>query len=132
MPDTPRTFSAAWDRGDRVPLPWVGDERQVLTSYLEWHRQTFALKCADLSAEQLSTRALPPSKLTLHGLLRHLAGVERWWFRIQYAGEKERTMAGTGQRSNLRRVLVHLLAEYARHTGAADLLRQRLDGAVGY
>lgn len=37
--------------------------------------------------ERLSDRSVPPSTLSLHGLLRHMAGVERWWFRQQFAGE---------------------------------------------
>jgi hypothetical protein len=159
--------------------PLVGDEREILTAYLDWHRQTFELKCAGVPPERLSERDVPPSGLSLHGLARHLAGVERWWFRTQFVGEDvpmlyysdddpnqdfddldgdvaealavwraecERsreivanaasldetgTHAATGNPVSLRRVMVHLIAEYARHNGHADLLRERIDGATG-
>jgi len=74
-----------------MPSP-VGDEREVLVGLLEFRRRTFELKCAGLSQEQLSQRAVEPSTLTLHGLARHLAGVERWWFRMQFAGETDLQM----------------------------------------
>ncbi|WP_431982579.1 DinB family protein [Streptomyces qinglanensis] len=83
----PTAFSVPWADGTREPLPLVGDERELLTRYLDHYRETLLLKCTGVPAEALSERAVPPSGLTLHGLLRHLAGVERWWFRIQLAGE---------------------------------------------
>lgn len=158
----------------------MGDDREILTAYLDWHRQTFELKCAGLPPERLSERGVPPSGLSLHGLVRHLAGVERWWFRVQFAGEdvpllyysdddpdqdfddldgdvaealavwraecdrsrqivadassldQTGTHKATGNPVSLRRVLVHLIAEYARHNGHADLLRERIDGATGF
>jgi hypothetical protein len=118
--------------------------------------------------------------LSLHGLLRHLAGVERWWMRIQFAGEDlpllyysdddpdqdfdtldgdvttasyvwreecaaaREVVAATesldelgrnpngGEPFTLRYALVNMIAEYARHNGHADLLRERFDGATGY
>ncbi len=165
--------------GERADPPLVGDEREVLTTYLDYHRRTFELKCEGVPLDRLSERAVPPSGLTLHGLARHLAGVERWWFRIQFAGEDldllyyadddpnmdfdrldgdplavlaawraecdasrrivaatesldaTGTHALTGNPVSLRRVLVLMIAEYARHNGHADLLRERIDGAVG-
>jgi hypothetical protein len=117
--------------------------------------------------------------LSLHGLVRHLAGVERWWFRIQFAGEgvpllyysdddpdqdfdrvdgdvsdafavwrdecqhsrdivartpsldQTGIMKSNGRPVALRRVMVNMIAEYARHNGHADLLRERIDGATG-
>ncbi|MDJ1137673.1 DinB family protein [Streptomyces iconiensis] len=84
---TPQHLSPFFEGDTREPLPLVGDEREVLTRYLEWYRETIAMKCAGLSREQLSEKSMPPSTMSLHGLLRHLAGVERWWFRIQLAGE---------------------------------------------
>ncbi|SEB45555.1 Protein of unknown function [Amycolatopsis tolypomycina] len=78
---TPRLTSARTD-----PAP-VADERQALTETLDYYRRTFELKCAGLEPAQLSERSVPPSTLTLHGLLRHLTGCERWWFRMQFAGE---------------------------------------------
>ncbi|MFD9963002.1 DinB family protein [Amycolatopsis sp. NPDC058986] len=73
--------------GERVDPSCVADERRSLTEYLEWHRRTFELKCAGLGQAQLSELSVPPSGMSLHGLLRHLTGVERWWFRQQFAGE---------------------------------------------
>ncbi|MFC8716302.1 DinB family protein [Kitasatospora sp. NPDC057198] len=178
----PQTFSPAWaDAAGRTDPPLVGDEREVLLSYLEFHRETFALKCAGVPAGRLSEFLVPPSGLTLHGLVRHLAGVEQWWLQIQFAGDESRPVLyysdddpdqdferldgdfdeafatwraqveisrrivadtpsleatgvhkATGQPVSLRRILVHMLAEYARHNGHADLLRERIDGATGY
>ncbi|MEU8630591.1 DinB family protein [Amycolatopsis sp. NPDC048633] len=74
----------AGERADPTP---VADERRALTESLDYYRRTFELKCEGLDPARLSERSVPPSTLTLHGLLRHLTGVERWWFRIQFAGE---------------------------------------------
>jgi len=174
MSGTPR-----WNGDTRVTPPAVGGEREILSAMLDWHRATFELKCAGLTPRQLSERAVPPSSLSLHGLVRHLAGVERWWFRIQFAGvdvpvpyysdddpnqdfdrldgnpdeafavwraecEQSRRITAaagsldetgirkrTGEPISLRRILVDMIAEYARHNGHADLLRERIDGATG-
>lgn len=45
------------------------------------------MKCDGLSDEQLRTRSMPPSALSLVGLIRHMSEVERTWFRIVIAGE---------------------------------------------
>ncbi|GAA1466617.1 DinB family protein [Nocardiopsis exhalans] len=175
----PQNFAGVWPADDRPAPPRVGTEAEVLTAYLDWHRTTLEAKCEGLSPEQLSARAVPASALSLHGLVRHLAGVERWWFRIQFAGEdlpllyyadddpdqdfddlggdpaeafatwraevdRSREIvaaAGTldaagmesrsGEPIQLRSVLVKLIAEYARHNGHADLLRESIDGATG-
>lgn len=174
----PTALSARWAGDDRVRPPRTGDERSILTATLEWHRRTFELKCRGVPAGRLSERGVPPSTMSLHGLVRHLAGVERWWFRIQFAGERvpmlyysdddpdqdfdrldgdvdaafevwhaecarsrEITAAaslddtGTTRVSrepfSLRSLLVDMIAEYARHCGHADLLRESLDGATG-
>ncbi|MGW9212791.1 DinB family protein [Embleya sp. NPDC055664] len=175
----PRHYAPRWDGDDRPAPPSVGGERETLSAVLDWHRDTFELKCAGLSSEQLSERAVPPSTMSLHGLVRHLAGVERWWFRIQFAGEElpllyysdedpdqdfdsldgdtdeafavwraecqhsrritaaapsldeTGTRKRTGEPISLRRILVDMIAEYARHNGHADLLRERLDGTTG-
>lgn len=79
--------SPVWPNDTRPPLPRVGGEREILTAFLDWHRTTFELKCSGVPAERLSEKGIPPSGLSLHGILRHLAAVERWWFRIQFAGE---------------------------------------------
>ncbi len=180
MTDIPdENYAQTWAADSRKPLPMVGDEREILTAYLDWHRETFALKCAGVAPDRLHEQGIPPSTLSLHGLARHLAGVERWWFRIQFAGEdvpllfysdddpdqdfvfadgdaaedhavwraeSERsreivaaasldetgTRARTGEPVSLRRILVSMIAEYARHDGHADLLRERIDGATGF
>lgn len=172
-------YAASWEDGARTAPPLVGSERAILTSFLDWHRTTFELKCADLSPAQLSDRACPPSTLSLHGIARHLAAVERWWFQIQFAGEDVAMLfysdeepeqdfddlggdprdalavwrsecarareivavaelddtgvhRASGDPISLRRILVHMTAEYARHNGHADLLRERIDGRTGH
>ncbi|GAA0457158.1 DinB family protein [Streptomyces olivaceiscleroticus] len=176
----PENLPPTWAGPEERPAPpLVGDEREILTSFLDWHRRTFELKCAGIDADRLSEKSVPPSGLSLHGLVRHLAGVEHWWFRVQFAGERDDfpyysddhpdqdfeildgdvteeldfwraecahsrklvaatpsldatgTHAATGRPVSLRRILVHVIAEYARHNGHADLLRERLDGATG-
>ncbi len=171
-------YSPAWRDDTRTEVPATGGERELLLGFLEWHRETFALKCAGVPRDRLSELALAPSTMSLHGLLRHLTGVERWWFQIQFAGEdvpmlyysdddpdqdfgsldgdideafaawhaecaRSRAIVAaaslddtglrkrTGTPFTLRWLLLHLIAEYARHNGHADLLREHLDGATG-
>lgn len=176
---TPQHFSPEWAAGSRAEPPREAGERETLVAFLEWHRQTFALKCTGVPPERLSDKSIEPSGLSLHGILRHLAGVERWWFQRQFAGHREVPLlyytdedpnqdfddldgdpaealavwraeceksreivaaapsletTGTteqGKTITLRWLLVDLIAEYARHTGHADLLRERIDGATG-
>ena len=71
----------------RVPPPLIGSEREMLRAFLDYHRATLAMKCADLSDDELRRRSMPPSTLTLLGLVRHLAEVERTWFRRVVNGE---------------------------------------------
>ncbi|MEO8827749.1 DUF664 domain-containing protein [Lapillicoccus sp.] len=80
-------FSPTWSGDTRKPLPQAGGERDVLTAYLDYHRATFELKCGGLDSGQLSERSMPPSTMSLHGLLRHLTGGERWWMQINFAGD---------------------------------------------
>ena len=174
----PTALSARWADDDRVRAPRTGGERAILTATLEWPRRTFELKCLGVPAGRLSERGTPPSTMSLHGLVRHLAGVERWWFRIQFAGERvpmlyysdddpnqdfdrldgdvdaafevwraecarsreivsaaslddTGTTKVTREPFTLRSMLVDMIAEYARHCGHADLLRESIDGAVG-
>ncbi|WP_035844601.1 DinB family protein [Kitasatospora azatica] len=177
-----QNLSPAWpaELDTRAPLPRVGDERETLTAFLDWHRATFELKLAGIAPQRLAEKSIDPSGLSLHGLIRHLAGVERWWFALQFAGqelphlyysdeEPEQDFEFTGadpaqdlavwraecDRSraivaaapsldalaaaprgeepiSLRRIMVGMVAEYARHNGHADLLRERLDGSTGY
>ena len=62
-------------------------ERALLLGYLRNYRLTLELKCSGLDAEQLARRSVPPSNLSLLGLVRHLATVEQAWFRVAMAGE---------------------------------------------
>src|SRR5690348_5396527 len=73
---------------DRVRPPWSGDEWTALVGWLEHHRSTLLAKCEGLTAEQLRMRSAPPSTLSLLGLVRHMADVERIWFRRRVAGEQ--------------------------------------------
>ena len=59
----------------------LGDERATLVEYLRAQRLTLQLKCQGLDANQLARRSVEPSTLSLLGLLRHMAEVERKWFR---------------------------------------------------
>lgn len=72
---------------ERPAPPLTGGEREMLRGFLDFHRATLALKCEGLSDEQLRQRASPPSTLTLLGLVRHMAEVERTWFRRVIDGE---------------------------------------------
>jgi uncharacterized damage-inducible protein DinB len=72
---------------ERIGPPLIADERSMLRAFLDYHRATLALKCDGLSDEELRTRSMPPSTLTLLGLVRHMAEVERTWFRRVINGE---------------------------------------------
>jgi uncharacterized damage-inducible protein DinB len=67
--------------------PLTGQERPLLEGYLAWQRSYLLHKCSGLTGEQLATPSCAPSNLTLLGLIRHLAKVERRWFRERTAGE---------------------------------------------
>ena len=66
---------------DRVGRPHFGSEREMLRAFLDYHRATLAMKCDGLTDEALRQQSMPPSTLTLLGLVRHMAEVERAWFR---------------------------------------------------
>ncbi|MFI8184827.1 DinB family protein [Actinacidiphila glaucinigra] len=66
---------------DRVGPPLLGAERETLRAFLDYHRATLAMKCRGLSDEELRQQSMPPSTLSLLGLVRHMAEVERAWFR---------------------------------------------------
>ncbi|MDT0345362.1 DinB family protein [Streptomyces litchfieldiae] len=66
---------------ERVSPPVTGGEREMLRGFLDFHRATLAMKCEGLSDEELRLRSMPPSTLSLLGLVRHMAEVERTWFR---------------------------------------------------
>ncbi|MFJ8447292.1 DinB family protein [[Kitasatospora] papulosa] len=65
----------------RTGPPLAGGERETLRTFLDYHRATLAMKCEGLDDEQLRERSMPPSTLSLLGLVRHMAEVERAWFR---------------------------------------------------
>ncbi len=156
-------------------------ERATLLDYLRGYRLTMEMKCADLDAAQLARRSVPPSTMSLLGLIRHMADVERHWFRrvmaqadapplywsdaapdadwlgavpdpavvddawrawrgeVAFAEEfvtDSPDLGANGVNEDgthvaLRSILVHMIEEYARHCGHADLLRERIDGRVG-
>src|SRR6476659_6032638 len=70
---------------ERTDPPYVADERTMLQTWLDFHRNTLLMKCSGLDAEQLATASAPPSNLTLLGLVRHMSEVERSWFRRRMA-----------------------------------------------
>jgi hypothetical protein len=64
----------------------TGNERTLADAWLDLHRQTLLWKCSGLTAEQLRLRVIERSDLSLLGLVRHMAEVERDWFRTRFAG----------------------------------------------
>jgi len=163
----------------RVDEPLTGGERESLDGFLNWYRGTMLFKCSGLTAEQLAERAIPPSNLSLLGLIRHLSEVERGWFRRRagaqeierlytpdsnsdadfdaataavaeadyatYVAELDLCRAAVAEHEleerifltdrqfevSVRWIYLHLIEEYARHCGHADLLRERIDGTRG-
>jgi hypothetical protein len=77
-------FAPGWPDDDRPRIPRVADERAALAAYLDHYRATVELKCRGLTPEQARRRSMPPSTMSLHGVVRHLAGVERWWFQQNF------------------------------------------------
>jgi uncharacterized damage-inducible protein DinB len=65
----------------RVAPPIFGSERETLRGFLDYQRATLAMKCEGLGDEELRRQSMPPSTLSLLGLVRHMAEVERAWFR---------------------------------------------------
>ncbi|MFJ8958606.1 DinB family protein [Lentzea sp. NPDC102401] len=72
---------------DRPSPPMQAGERETLRAFLDFHRATLAMKCDGLSDDDLRRRSMPPSTLTLLSLVRHMAEVERTWFRKVINGE---------------------------------------------
>ena len=165
---------------ERVEPDRIGGERAALEQWLDYHRATLLTKCAGLTAAQLKQRAMPPSTLSLLGLVRHMTEVERWWFRMHANGEElgfpydpdgvgldfddlddadaagnldayrqevEAARTATAGKDldlvvpsrgdhpertrDLRWIYLHMIEEYARHNGHADLLREAIDGVTG-
>jgi uncharacterized damage-inducible protein DinB len=163
----------------RQEPPYVLAEREMLEAWLEFHRTTLLLKCEGVDDVGRKSRPVPTSKLSLHGLVRHMAEVERNWFRRalqrdvqapdiwQHSGDADgelvpldeadwevdlrawqdecdasrraaasHSLDDTGIRDgkacSLRWIYVHMVEEYARHNGHADIIRELVDGAVGW
>ena len=164
---------------ERHPSPNLLDERSCLQGWLDFHRETLLAKCTGLTHEQLALRSVEPSRLSLLGLVRHMAEVEAWWFRSNVTGvhahgfygpddnlegdfedldsvpaeevfaryaeecrladeavrdlplEATFRTIGRGTERDLRWVYLHMIEEYARHNGHADLLREAVDGGTG-
>jgi hypothetical protein len=121
------------ERDTRTTPPAVGDEQETLSSFLDWHRATFELKCTGIPPERLSGQDFDD----LDGDIEEAFDVWRAECRrsreIVAAASLEETgtRLRTGEPFSLRWLMVHLIAEYARHNGHADLLRERIDGATG-
>jgi uncharacterized damage-inducible protein DinB len=162
----------------RSEPPYILDERPMLEAWLEFHRTTRLMKCEGLDDASRKARPIASSLLSLHGLLRHMAEVERSWFRrtllvedcgwiwldsvedesdlvplddadwesdvaawqVECAASRAAAAAHAlddtglrrGEPCSLRWIYVHMIEEYARHNGHADLLRELVDGAVGW
>jgi Protein of unknown function (DUF664) len=100
--------------------------------WLDWHPATLPRKCAGLDAAQLAKRAVPPSSLSLLGLVRHMSDTELGWVRQTYRGEQvPDTFMFREKTTPVRWMWQHLVEEYARHNGHADLLREAIDGSAG-
>jgi uncharacterized damage-inducible protein DinB len=165
------------ERSEDYPSRRNEAEREMLRDWLGWHRATLLRKCAGLDATRLAQRAVPPSKLSLLGLVRHMSDTERGWVRQVFRGEQvpdlyyrsdapdadfeEAEAAGAEEdfgryraecqavdaaleaaelddtftfremTTSVRWMWQHLVEEYARHNGHADLLREAIDGSAG-
>jgi uncharacterized damage-inducible protein DinB len=76
------------ERSEDYPARRNEPERDMLGDWLGWHRATLLRKCAGLDASQLARRAVPPSSLSLLGLVRHMSDTERGWVRQTFRGEQ--------------------------------------------
>jgi uncharacterized damage-inducible protein DinB len=177
-------YDGVWAKADEDPRVMgkpVG-ELATIREYLSNYRLTLGMKCDDLSPEQLATQSVPPSTLSLLGLVRHMARVEHNWFqrslqghgdvpRIYWSSEDHdldfngavadpgvveeafavwKAQIGAadewldgltdldalvltphGEEASVRDILIHMIEEYARHCGHADLLRECIDGRTG-
>jgi uncharacterized damage-inducible protein DinB len=177
-------YDGMWARPEddpRVTGNPVG-ELATIREYLSNYRLTLGMKCEDLSPEQLATRSVPPSTLSLLGLVRHMARVEHNWFQRSLQGKRDvprpywspqdhdldfndaaadpavvedafavwkaqiaaadewldgltdlgaTVLTPQGEEASVRDILIHMIEEYARHCGHADLLRECIDGRTG-
>jgi hypothetical protein len=165
------------ERSEDYPARRNESEREMLQDWLDWHRATLRRKCAGLDATQLATRGVPPSNLSLLGLVRHMSDTERGWVRQTFRGEQipdlyyrsdapdadfaeadpaaaekdyelyrsecravdaaldgaslDDTFTFREKAISVRWMWQHLVEEYARHNGHADLLREAIDGSAG-
>src|ERR671939_619475 len=117
------------DEHGRPESPLAADETATLLGFLEYQRATLAWKCAGLDSAGLRA-TVAASSMTLGGLLKHLAYVESDWFSRWLHGLARRTWPD-GRAPSLRWIMVHMIEEYARHNGHADLLRESVDGRTG-
>lgn len=89
MTDSSSTAVVAEQEDTRTDGPMTGDERAVLDHWLDLYRDTVLLKIAGLDADQLACRAVPPSSMSLIGIVRHLTEVEAYWLRVVLLDEQE-------------------------------------------
>ncbi len=102
---------------ERPQGPLTGAERPMLQAFLDWHRATLLYKCAGLTGEQMAGLTVPPSGLSLLGLVRHMTRVERTWFRQRFAGEPVDDLFGGDKAADFERVdPARAAADYARLT----------------
>jgi uncharacterized damage-inducible protein DinB len=165
------------ERSENYPENRNAPEQDMLRDWLDWHRATLLRKCAGLDAAQLARRSVPPSAISLLGLVRHMSDTERGWVRQTYRAEQipdlyyrpdapdadftevdparaeqdfalyraecravdaalggaklDDTFTFREQTLSVRWMWQHLVEEYARHNGHADLIREAIDGAAG-
>jgi uncharacterized damage-inducible protein DinB len=178
-------MSDMWTRPEQDPRTYGNPVGELATyrEYLTNYRLTIEMKCDGLDADQLARRSVPPSTMSLLGLIRHLAQMEEWWFECVLQGQLDKPRlygrpetrdadfdgavadqavvdeafatwksviaradawldqldeAELGVEAQMRDgtvsrrdVLVHVIEEYARHAGHADLLRECIDGRTG-
>ena len=176
-------YNGMWLPQDQDPRSEAGPTRgelATLVGYLEVYRTTLELKCEGLTPAQLGTRSVPPSNMSLLGLVRHLTRVEQSWFRrviedqpdlprlfqdesldagFSWPGEVDESLVAEawelwrveveharevlrridldtlvdvhGEPTEVRDLIVHMVEEYARHCGHADLIRECIDGRAG-
>src|SRR5215212_1164088 len=180
-----RRFPDMWldpEDDPRASMDEGRGEKAVLRAYLDRYRMTLEMKCEHLDAEQMAQRSVPPSTLSLLGLIRHMARVEHHWFQRSLQGHRDAprlfwspddgdldfngavadpavveeafaawkaqiaaadewldgqidldavVLTPRGEQAGIRDILIHMIEEYARHCGHADLLRECIDGRTG-
>jgi uncharacterized damage-inducible protein DinB len=177
-------YNGMWARPEDDPRATgnpVG-ELPTIREYLSNYRLTLGMKCESLSPAQLAARSVPPSTMSLLGLVRHMARVEHNWFHRSLQGHRDvprlywspdnhaldfdgavadpavvedaftawkaqivaadqwldgltdldaMVVTPQGEEASVRDILIHMIEEYARHCGHADLLRECIDGRTG-